>query len=80
MNATNRFTLHDNGTVRLTPRSGGFRIRAERGVFIVTQEGDPEDHVLPAAGEFRTAATGLVVVWALSDGAFEVDEPRRRAA
>jgi len=80
MNASSRFTLHDNGTIRLNPRRGGFRIRAERGTFLVTQAGDAEDHVLPAEGEFQTARTGLVVVWALSDGSFEVEEPGRRAA
>ncbi len=75
-----RFTLHDNGTVRLHPRAQGLRLRAERGTFLVTLEGDPEDHVLRGSDVVRTARRGLVVVWALSDGAFEVDDPPLRAA
>ena len=51
MSTTARFTLHDNGTIRLQPRAQGLRLRAERGTFLVTQEGDPEDHVLSPAQE-----------------------------
>jgi len=80
MSTTAHFTLHDNGTIRLQPRAQGLRLRAERGTFLVTQEGDPEDHVLSPAHELRTARRGLVVVWALSDGALEVDAPPLRAA
>jgi hypothetical protein len=80
MSTHTRFTLHDNGTVRLLPRAEGLRLRAERGTFLVTQEGDPEDHVLRDRGEVRTGRRGLVVVWALSDGAFEVDDEPLRAA
>lgn len=80
MSTTARFTLHDNGTIRLQPRAQGLRLRAERGTFLVTQEGDPEDHVLSPAQELRTTRRGLVVVWALSDGAVEVEVPTLRAA
>lgn len=80
MTTPTRFRLHDNGTVRLLPRAEGLRLRAERGTFLVTQEGDPEDHVLAGAAELRTGKRGLVVVWALSDGAFEVDDEPLRAA
>lgn len=80
MSTTARFTLHDNGTIRLQPRAQGLRLRAERGTFLVTQEGDPEDHVLSPTQELRTARRGLVVVWALSDGAVEVEVPTLRAA
>lgn len=80
MSTPTRFRLHDNGTVRLQPRADGLRLRAERGTFLVTQEGDPEDHVLRGSGELRTGRRGLVVVWALSDGTFEVDDGPLRAA
>ena len=75
MSTPARFTLHDNGTVRLQPRAGALRLRAGRGTFVVTQEGDPQDHVLRGTEELRTGRRGLVVVWALSDGALEVDGP-----
>lgn len=75
MNTPTRFALHDNGTVRLQPRAGALRLRAEHGTFLVTQEGDPEDHVLRDRDELRTGRRGLVVVWALSDGALEVGDP-----
>jgi len=80
MSTHTRFTLHENGTIRLYPRTRGLRLRAERGTFLVTQEGDPEDHVLRGTDEVRTARRGLVVVWALSAGALDVDDTPLQAA
>jgi len=66
--------VRENGTVRFRPGRRGLAIRCVAGSFLVTQEGDPADHVLGGADEFRTAARGLVVAWALSDGSIAARE------
>jgi hypothetical protein len=50
-----------------TLRPGRSVVHVDRGTAIVTQAGDPEDHVLSAGTEYRPAGRGLVVVWALED-------------
>jgi hypothetical protein len=60
--------VRENGTVRFRPGRGGLALRCLGGSFLVTQEGDPSDHVLARADEFRTASRGLVVAWALAEG------------
>lgn len=72
MNPTIVTPLRDNATLRLIPRRGGVVLTSREGTFLVTQERDPHDHVLEPGGEFRTADRGVVVVWALSDGAIAV--------
>jgi hypothetical protein len=62
------FRLRENGTLRFRPGRRGLFLRSIDGTFLVTQEGDPADHVLEGAGEFRTGSRGLVVAWALSPG------------
>jgi hypothetical protein len=69
-------------TLRVDPRRGGVLLRAERGLLLVTQAGDPEDHVLAAGGELRLTGGGLVVAEALSGsrltvGELRVEPPRR---
>lgn len=68
-----------NGTLPLRPAGGGLVVTCRTGTLLVTQEGDPADHVLGPGEEFLAAPHGLVVVWALSDGAVAV-EPWRAAA
>ena len=53
-----------DATVRIQPRRHGAILRAERGVVLVTQAGDPEDHVLAAGQELRVPRGGLVVAQA----------------
>lgn len=50
------------------PGPDGLVLTCRTGTFLVTQEGDPEDHVLEAGGSFRTRNPGLVVAWALRAG------------
>jgi len=64
--------LADNETLALRPGSTGLSLRGRWGTFLVTQEGDSEDHVLGPGDEVRTTRRGLVVVWALSDGSLSV--------
>ena len=64
--------MADNDTVALRPGARGLSLRGQRGTFLVTQEGDPLDHVLEPGGELRTTRRGLVVIWALSDGVIAV--------
>jgi hypothetical protein len=61
--------IRDNGTLSFRPGPRGLVLQCQSGTLLVTQEGDPLDHVLGACDEFRTDGRGLVVVWALSDGA-----------
>ena len=65
--------LRENATLRLEPRRRGVTVRARAGSFLVTQEGDPIDHVLEPGDGFRTGRRRRVVAWALSGGALEVD-------
>ncbi len=60
-------------TWAVRPGRRGLALRSQRGTLLVTQEGDPLDHVLEAGEEFTTTRRGLVVVWALSAGALAVD-------
>jgi len=55
-------------TLKLRPGGHGVVVRSREGTFVVTQAGDPDDHVLAPGDEFRTFRRGLVVVWALSRG------------
>lgn len=68
------YRLRENGTVRFHPGRKGLALRASGGTFLVTQEGDLADHVLESDAEFRTRRRGLVVAWALADGALGVRE------
>ncbi len=61
--------LLENGTLPLRPRARGLSVACRVGTLVVTQEGDPQDHVLVPGEAFRAAPRGLVVVWALSPGA-----------
>jgi hypothetical protein len=65
--------VRDNETLSLRPGRGGVLLRPQRGTFLVTQEGDPLDHLLGQGDEFRAAGRRLVVAWALSDGAIAAD-------
>jgi hypothetical protein len=57
-----------DGTRAFRPGPGGLALTCRHGTFLVTQAGDPEDHVLEAGGTFATGSPGLVVAWALRAG------------
>jgi len=46
----------------------GARLVCRAGTFLVTQEGDPTDHVLEAGDRFEGTSPELVVAWALREG------------
>jgi hypothetical protein len=78
-----RWSLADGATLRLEPRGAPLAIRCFRGTSIITQEGDPVDHVLEAGEALVTRSRGVVVVWAISDGelgARALDERARGVA
>ncbi len=60
--------LARDGTLAFRPGRAGLTLTCESGVFLVTQEGDPEDHVLGAGDAFRTRTPGRVVAWAFQAG------------
>jgi hypothetical protein len=61
--------LPQDATLRLRPGRGGLAVRCRAGTLLVTQAGDPLDHVLSPGEEVTLGPRGLVVVWALSDAA-----------
>ena len=67
------WAISENRTLPLRPAGRGLDVTCRAGTLLVTQEGDPLDHVLGPGDAFRAAPRGLVVVWALSDGAVAVD-------
>jgi hypothetical protein len=65
-----------DGTTAFRPGSMGLALTCRAGTFLVTQEGDPVDHVLEAGDSFRTSSRGRVAAWALCPGALEVGVAR----
>lgn len=77
-------TLARDETLRLPRGRSGVRVRVDRGTVLVTQAGDPEDHVLGPRDELWLPAGGLAVAWALTPAAIAVQDraparPARRA-
>lgn len=68
--------LAENATMRLPRGRLAVVVRAERGMVLITQEGDPEDHVLEPGDEIVLPVGGLAVAWAFTDAVISV----RRAA
>jgi hypothetical protein len=63
---TLRRELAQDATIQLPPGRRGLVVRVERGVLLVTQEGDLDDHVLEPTQELRIPRGGLAVGWALA--------------
>lgn len=63
------------GATWSSPEPRGCTVRCERGAVWITVEGDPEDHLLSAPGEFTSAAHGRFAVMALEPARIVV-EPR----
>jgi hypothetical protein len=64
--------LAENATMRLPGGRFAVIVRAERGTLLITQEGDPEDHVLESGDEIVLPVGGLAVAWALAEAAISV--------
>jgi len=64
--------LERDATLALRPGARGLALRGLAGTLLVTQEGDPQDHVLGPGDGRRFAGRGRVVVWALEAGAVEL--------
>jgi hypothetical protein len=67
-----RWELADGAAAALGRWPRGAVLRCERGLFLVTQAGDPEDHVLEEGAEHRPRPRGRVVAWALRGGVLVV--------
>ncbi len=65
-----------DGTAVFPPGPAGLALTCRAGTFLVTQEGDPMDHVLEAGDRFRTTSRGRVAAWALRAGTLEVGAAR----
>lgn len=70
--AGERRELAQDATVRLPPGEDGVVVRVERGVVLVTQAGDLEDHVLEPGDAVRVRPRGLAVAWALRPATIRV--------
>jgi hypothetical protein len=68
-----------DATLRI-PRRKGHVVEVERGLVLVTREGDPEDHVLEPGMELRLGGRGLAVAWALAPSTLHVREASARPA
>ncbi len=72
--------LATDETVRLSPGRSGLTLRVAGGRVLVTQSGDPEDHVLARGQTLRLAGRGRVVAWALEPSVLLVGPEARAAA
>jgi Protein of unknown function (DUF2917) len=78
---TGTWELPLDATLRVHPGRHGVVLRADRGLVLVTQAGDPEDHVLAPGQELRLPRAGLVAAWALAAARLVVsDAPAPEAA
>jgi len=57
--------LGANATLPVKPWRRGVTLRVERGIVLVTQAGDPTDHILTGGEAIHLPPGGLVVTWAL---------------
>jgi hypothetical protein len=78
--ASGTLDLARDATLRLPRCRGGVRVRVEQGTVLVTQAGDPEDHVLVAGATVDLPEGGLAVAWALSAARVEVSGAEARLA
>jgi hypothetical protein len=53
----------------------GLQVRVKTGTVWVTQESDPEDHVVAAPAVFEAKKHGRVVLYALTPASVEVEPP-----
>lgn len=72
--------LATDETARLSPGRGGLSLRVASGRVLVTQSGDPEDHVLARGECLRLAGRGRVVAWALEPSVLIVAPEARAVA
>lgn len=63
--------LPENAAARL-PGGRSAVVHVERGTVLVTQEDDPEDHVLEAGEELVLRHRGLAVAWAFTEATLSV--------
>jgi len=71
---TGAWELAENQACRLVPGRDGVAIRVNSGCLVITQEGDPEDHVLLAGEDLRMSGSDAVVAWAMSPSSFVVTD------
>lgn len=75
--------LRQGQVMPLEKSAPGKRVRCLGGTLWVTQEGDPEDHILSVGEVFTVSRAGRVVVEGLTPALYRVerrDEARREAS
>jgi len=75
-----RGQLLEHDEVLRLPSGRGSSVRVERGVVVVTREGDPEDHVLLAGMEVKIRGRGKTLAWALEPALLHVRTDRATRA
>jgi len=68
--------LLENTALRVEPGRHGVALRLERGLVMVTQAGDPIDHVLMRGEAVQLPRGGLVVTLALEPARLTVEKVR----
>lgn len=63
-----RWQAAQNATAAFHPGPGGLTLTCVTGTFLVTQAGDPADHVLEPGDAMKTCSRGRVAAWALRAG------------
>ena len=62
-------------TLQLPHGRAGMLVKVERGLVLVTREGDREDHLITGGSEVLIPAGGVTVAWALAPSRLRVREP-----
>lgn len=72
LSAGETWDLAENTATRLPTSRFSTVVFVERGTVLVTQEGDPKDHVLAKGDILVLPARRLVVAWALTEASISV--------
>jgi hypothetical protein len=67
-----RLDLSADETASLPALRGELLLRVDRGLVVVTREGDLDDHVLRPGEALRLPRRGKVVIWAIEPALAEV--------
>jgi hypothetical protein len=67
--------LKRDATLALPRGASGVRVQVRSGTVLVTQAGDPEDHVLRTGEVLTLPPGGLVVAWALTPSTVSLRGP-----
>jgi hypothetical protein len=62
-------------TLQIPRGRAGMLVKVERGLVLVTREGDRQDHLIAGGSEVLIPTGGVTVAWALAPSRLRVREP-----